>query len=421
MYGLTVRCSDGHNRVAGHPAKRYISPLLQKKRVKHQLDYGGMDRVVGCLDYLDSGTRFQHVPETVCAEYQAAAFPRLPRYYPQNRLYTHRRTVLPRPSPLLSTLAAGSKPATRAGRVTGSKARGPPLGGKRGRLPDPASHRFLQISADDPPTERLRLWNTGRLTLIRRGYRRPTSLERHIFTKHIMEYLRPSRRTLGLSLCIGVFQTITIPWIAIASGNWRRFLLAMSLPVLAVPFFYLVVPESASWLVSKGCTKEAIGCFENVASFNGRKMSPEALQKFMHRVLLPVQVIRLSNNYANGLGIGKVEFRGSEPAFAWRESGKPFRENHPPVHPTEIRISISPSSAVKLNTTSALANYATEFSNWFTATFTVLLLATTSAVVSRFGVDMAYSGGAQYAAELIPSEVRGQGVAATFFSSQILY
>nr|CAD7605489.1 unnamed protein product [Timema genevievae] len=33
------------------------------------------------------------------------------------------------------------------------------------------------------------------------------------------------------------------------------------------------------------------------------------------------------------------------------------------VHPTEIRTSISPSLAVELNTTSALANYATEFSN----------------------------------------------------------
>nr|CAD7197274.1 unnamed protein product [Timema douglasi] len=32
----------------------------------------------------------------------------------------------------------------------------------------------------------------------------------------------------------------------------------------------------------------------------------------------------------------------------------------PPVHPTEIRTSISSSSAVLLNTTSALANYATE-------------------------------------------------------------
>nr|CAD7397977.1 unnamed protein product [Timema poppensis] len=36
------------------------------------------------------------------------------------------------------------------------------------------------------------------------------------------------------------------------------------------------------------------------------------------------------------------------------------KEKPPPVHPTEIRTLISPSSAVELNTTSALANYATE-------------------------------------------------------------
>nr|CAD7446688.1 unnamed protein product [Timema bartmani] len=35
-------------------------------------------------------------------------------------------------------------------------------------------------------------------------------------------------------------------------------------------------------------------------------------------------------------------------------------EKSPPIHPTEILTSISPSSAVELNTTSALANYATE-------------------------------------------------------------
>ncbi|CAG2053489.1 unnamed protein product [Timema podura] len=36
------------------------------------------------------------------------------------------------------------------------------------------------------------------------------------------------------------------------------------------------------------------------------------------------------------------------------------QEKPPPVHPTEIRTSIFPSSAVELNTTSALANYTTE-------------------------------------------------------------
>nr|CAD7569350.1 unnamed protein product [Timema californicum] len=45
-------------------------------------------------------------------------------------------------------------------------------------------------------------------------------------------------------------------------------------------------------------------------------------------------------------------------------------EKPPPVHPTEIRTSSSPSSAVGLNTTSALANYATEVGN---STDTVLI------------------------------------------------
>nr|CAD7204462.1 unnamed protein product [Timema douglasi] len=59
-------------------------------------------------------------------------------------------------------------------------------------------------------------------------------------------------------------------------------------------------------------------------------------------------------------GDDKVNENGSEPAFAWKESGKEFRNPLPPVHPTEIRTSISSSSAVELNTTSALANYTTE-------------------------------------------------------------
>nr|CAD7446191.1 unnamed protein product [Timema bartmani] len=66
--------------------------------------------------------------------------------------------------------------------------------------------------------------------------------------------------------------------------------------------------------------------------------------------------------YFQGLDLSQemVEFRGSEPAFASRESGKPYRKNHPPVHPTEIRTSISPSSVVYLNTIGVLVNYATE-------------------------------------------------------------
>nr|CAD7569732.1 unnamed protein product [Timema californicum] len=73
----------------------------------------------------------------------------------------------------------------------------------------------------------------------------------------------------------------------------------------------------------------------------------------------PFGLYALSTSYANGLGIGKVKLEEVNPHL---RGGRV--ENHlgktTPVHPTEIRTSISPSSAVELNTTSALANYATE-------------------------------------------------------------
>lgn len=57
------------------------------------------------------------------------------------------------------------------------------------------------------------------------------------------------------------------------------------------------------------------------------------------------------------------------------------------------------------------------------------VLLATLAIIGRFGVTVAYNSGAQYATELIPTCIRGQGVAAvhvagyalTFFSSYILY
>nr|CAD7423105.1 unnamed protein product [Timema monikensis] len=108
----------------------------------------------------------------------------------------------------------------------------------------------------------------------------------------------------------------------------------------------------------------------------------------------PFGLYSLSTNYSNGLGIGKVELEEVNPHLrggrAENHIGKTtpsspdrdsnldllvlssraqhdkrylftvYLEKPPPVHPTEIRTSISSSSAVELNTTSALTNYATE-------------------------------------------------------------
>nr|CAD7576374.1 unnamed protein product [Timema californicum] len=51
---------------------------------------------------------------------------------------------------------------------------------------------------------------------------------------------------------------------------------------------------------------------------------------------------------------------GSEPAFAWRESGKPFRKNHPQLTRPRFDSRSTRPQQLSFNTTSALVNYATE-------------------------------------------------------------
>jgi len=100
----------------------------------------------------------------------------------------------------------------------------------------------------------------------------------------VMELLRPSLRTFGLSICIGLFYCIgsmVAPWIAVLTKSWRGFLLATSLPLLLVPFFYFIVPESVQWLISKRKYEKAVACLKRVAHVNKRKVEEKVFEEFI--------------------------------------------------------------------------------------------------------------------------------------------
>nr|CAD7439566.1 unnamed protein product [Timema bartmani] len=80
----------------------------------------------------------------------------------------------------------------------------------------------------------------------------------------------------------------------------------------------------------------------------------------LHHVLLSVRVIRKSTDYANGLGMGKVEYRGSEPAFAWWERGKPLSNPTSSSPEQDSSLNLPVLGSLAQHETSALANYATE-------------------------------------------------------------
>nr|CAD7195954.1 unnamed protein product [Timema douglasi] len=56
-----------------------------------------------------------------------------------------------------------------------------------------------------------------------------------------------------------------------------------------------------------------------------------------------------------------VEFKGSEPEFVWRESGKPFKKNHPSSPGRDLNLDLPILGSLALHETSALANYAIKF------------------------------------------------------------
>jgi MFS transporter, OCT family, solute carrier family 22 (organic cation transporter), member 4/5 len=99
----------------------------------------------------------------------------------------------------------------------------------------------------------------------------------------VMEYIRPSMRTFGLNICIGVFYCLgsaITPWIAVWLGDWKVFLLATAIPALIVPCFYFIIPESAQWLIAKRETSKAIHCFKRIAKINGRPLSNQCVEEF---------------------------------------------------------------------------------------------------------------------------------------------
>lgn len=99
----------------------------------------------------------------------------------------------------------------------------------------------------------------------------------------VLEYIRPSMRTFGLNLCIGIFYCIgsmVTPWIAVYLASWKSYLIYTSLPIAVVPFFYFCLPESAQWLISKNDIEGAIVCYRRVARFNGRTLDNDTIESF---------------------------------------------------------------------------------------------------------------------------------------------
>ncbi|EDW14823.1 uncharacterized protein Dmoj_GI23107, isoform A [Drosophila mojavensis] len=100
----------------------------------------------------------------------------------------------------------------------------------------------------------------------------------------VFEYLSPKRRTFGLNIILAFFYCfglMTSPWLAIWIGNWRHYLWLASLPALGVLAYPLFICESAQWLLTKKRYERAVQCLKWVAKFNGRQVEDSVFDEFV--------------------------------------------------------------------------------------------------------------------------------------------
>ncbi|EDV43369.1 uncharacterized protein Dana_GF16558 [Drosophila ananassae] len=274
----------------------------------------------------------------------------------------------------------------------------------------------------------------------------------------VFEYLSPKHRTFGLNIILGVFYCIGLmisPWMAIYLGSWRSYLWAASLPALGMLSFPVFLHESVEWLLTKGKFDKAVNNLKRIAKFNGRQVEDSVFDEFIkhYREKLKSVEIKSSDTFMGMLRTPRlrkftiilliksmivtiafdilsrnVEGVGISPFKLFSFTGFCYLPAGLTIILFQNKIGRKGMACSSL------------FVGGIITTVTGYLLATLSPEqhslilafmvgLGRFGAVVAYDAEAQYAAEIIPTSVRGRGVANIhvvgngfgFFSSYIIF
>lgn len=93
----------------------------------------------------------------------------------------------------------------------------------------------------------------------------------------VMEYTGPTKRTIVLCTWAGSWTSCAavLPWIAYGLRNWRLLLCVPFVPASVLIIVSWWVPESASWLMTKGNVAKAANLLHKVAHVNGKDLSED--------------------------------------------------------------------------------------------------------------------------------------------------
>ncbi|XP_026737249.1 carcinine transporter-like [Trichoplusia ni] len=243
----------------------------------------------------------------------------------------------------------------------------------------------------------------------------------------VLEYIAPKYRTLMANMAFALFYSLVVtvlPWIALACGHWKTISLVTSIPLGLAIFAPLFLPESPRWLLSKGRIDEAINRVLYIGRINKKEIPTKLIDQFKDSVtnveeeksegcleILKRPVIRkmfilVCIEYMcctivfDGLvrSIGQLDFD-----FFASFSMVSFTE-----FPSMILVAFILDWMGRRWLTIIVMTISCIFC--LLSVFASGIQSVIFAVIARFAVNMSYSAAMQWAAEILPTSVRGSGV-----------
>lgn len=249
----------------------------------------------------------------------------------------------------------------------------------------------------------------------------------------VLEYVGPKWRTFVANMSIALFFTTAscaLPWIAYYLADWKMFAIVTSAPLILAVFTPLLVPESARWLVSQGKVEKAITILKKFEKINKKTIDPKVYQDFSDSCVRLQEEEAANSNYSVVDLFKTPRLRNITILLIviWMVISLVFDGHVRNVGSLglDLFFTFTVAAATELPADTLLTLTLDRWGRRWLACGTMVasglfsLLATTVpigaysatlAILGRFSVNISYNIGLQYAAELLPTVVRAQGVA----------
>lgn len=249
----------------------------------------------------------------------------------------------------------------------------------------------------------------------------------------VLEYVGPKWRTFVANMSIALFFTTAscaLPWIAYYLADWKTFAIVTSAPLALAILTPLLVPESARWLVSQGKIDKAIGILKKFETINKKTIDARVYQEFSDSCVRLQEEEAANSNYSV-LDLFKTPRLRNITILLiviWMAISLVFDGHVRNVGSLglDLFFTFTVAAATELPADTFLTLTLDRWGRRWLACGTMVasglfsLFATmvpmgaysaTLAILGRFSVNISYNIGLQYAAELLPTVVRAQGVA----------